>query len=214
MREPRRAALGLLHAAEGAASLDRVELAPVAAFSAAERRVLGAMLARGVNAPLTSSVGRLFDAVAALTGLCQRAGWEGQAALALEGAVDAGAVGEALPFAVTEGSRTPLELDWAPALTVLLEMLATGTPVGRIAAAFHRGLANALAEVAARVGARDAALSGGCFQNAVLTEAAIEALGARGVAAHWHRRVPPNDGGLALGQSFWAASGFEAEACA
>ena len=103
MGEPGRSALGLLFAAYGADVLDRTDLAPVAAFAEQERRVLGAMLERGINAPVTSSVGRLFDAVASLCGLCQRAGWEGQAALALEGALDPDARGEALPFAVRDG---------------------------------------------------------------------------------------------------------------
>ena len=89
MREPRRSALGLLHAAFGEAALAMTDLAPVAAFSAAERATLATMLERGVNAPLTTSAGRLFDAVAALIGLRQRASYEGQAAMELEWAAKA-----------------------------------------------------------------------------------------------------------------------------
>jgi hydrogenase maturation protein HypF len=79
-------------------------------------------------------------------------------------------------------------------------------PAGAIAAAFHRGLAIAIAEVTAPVGVTRVALTGGCFQNAHLTEAAIEALSVAGLVPYWHRLVPPNDGGLALGQAAWAAS--------
>ncbi len=112
---------------------------------------------------------------------------------------------ESLPFAVTQGDATQLDVDWAPALARLLGLIAAGAPVGHISHAFHLGLARAIAEVASRLAAKDVALTGGCFQNAALTEAAIDALAARGIRAHWHRRVPPNDGGLSLGQAYWVA---------
>ena len=75
-----------------------------------------------------------------------------------------------------------------------------------ISASFHAGLAVAIAEVAARIGEMTVVLSGGCFQNPRLTETTIAALRARGLSPWWHERVPPNDGGLALGQAYWAAT--------
>ncbi|WP_119419746.1 carbamoyltransferase HypF [Desertibaculum subflavum] len=205
VREPRRAALGLLFAAFGEAAFDMTELAPVAAFSEAGRRVLRRMLIQGVNAPVCSSVGRLFDAFASLCGLCQRASYEGQAAAAFEwvAETDRGARIYALP--VREAAGRPLIVDWEPALRMAISDLHTGVPAGAISAALHRGLAAAIAAVAMRLDADHVALTGGCFQNVRLTEAAVAALRAAGREPLWHRRVPPNDGGIALGQAVWAA---------
>lgn len=205
-REPRRAALGLLHAAFGAEAIAMTGLAPVAAFTAAERQVLAGMLARGVNAPLASSAGRLFDGVAALLGLLQRARYEGEAAMALEalaeGCTDPPAYEVPLvPAAPDDGS---VVLDWRPALRALIADLGRGRPAAAIAAAVHQGLATVVAALARRLDAPRVVLSGGCFQNARLTEACIGLLRAEGREVLWHREVPPNDGGIALGQAVWA----------
>jgi hydrogenase maturation protein HypF len=97
-----------------------------------------------------------------------------------------------------------LIVDWQPALEAALDELQRGTAVARISEALHNGLAAAVAEVAIRIEQERVALTGGCFQNARLTEATVAALRERGCEPLWHRRVPPNDGGLALGQAVWA----------
>ncbi|HVB15952.1 MAG TPA: carbamoyltransferase HypF [Stellaceae bacterium] len=204
-REPRRAALGLLYEAFGEAGLAMTDLAPVAAFSAAERAVLKTMLARGVNAPWCSSAGRLFDAFAALCGLRQRASYEGQAAAEFEWAAEEGAGDRCYEFPVRDGAVDgSLIVDWQPALEAALADLRTGAMAGTISAAFHRGLAAAIAAVARRIGEQRVVLSGGCFQNVRLTEATVAALHEAGHEPLWHRRIPPNDGGIALGQAAWA----------
>jgi hydrogenase maturation protein HypF len=206
-REPRRAAIGLLYAAFGDEALTMDDLAPVAAFTVAERRTLGAVLTRGVNAPFCSSIGRLFDAVAALAGLRQRASFEGQAASELEWASGEYACGRRYDFAI-ESSATDegvLVVDWRPALLALLADVRAGVAMGQISQALHNGLAAAIVDVAVRVGERRVALTGGCFQNAYLTEAAVAGLSEAGFEPLWHRSIPPNDGGLALGQAVWAA---------
>jgi hydrogenase maturation protein HypF len=204
VREPRRSAVGLLHAVFGEAALTRAELAPVAAFSEQERRSLVAMIAQGINTPITTSAGRLFDAVAAILGLSQRTKYEGQSAAKLEWVVGNSTVGKPYRFRIVAGAG-PLIVDWQPVLIAILADLAAGVPPARIAAAFHDSLALAIAEVAVRIGETTVALTGGCFQNRRLTEAAIAALKAGGLTPVWPERVPPNDGGLALGQAFWAA---------
>jgi hydrogenase maturation protein HypF len=205
-REPRRAALGLLYEAFGASALAMTDLAPLAAFPAGERAVLGTMLGHGVNAPLCSSAGRLFDAFAALTGLRQRMSYEGQAAAELEWAAEEGAGSGCYPFPIGDCAETgALILDWQPALEAALADLRAGATAGTVSAALHRGLAAAIAAVAQHVGEPRVVLSGGCFQNARLTEEAVAALRAAGHEPLWHRRVPPNDGGIALGQAAWAA---------
>jgi hydrogenase maturation protein HypF len=177
----------------------------VGSFPLAERVVLGRMLERGVNAPLTTSAGRLFDAVAALVGFAGRVTFEGEAAMGLEWSADARERG-AYPLPVVAAEGGTLVLDWAPMLDEILSDLERGTERGVIAARFHGALVGAVVEVAARVGERHVALSGGCFQNRRLTEQLADALEARGHEVLLHERVPPNDGGLALGQIAVAAA--------
>lgn len=205
VREPRRSALGLLHAAYGGACLAVPDLPPVAAFDPTERSVLATALARGVNAPLTSSIGRLFDAIAGLCGLGQRSDYEGQTAAALEAAAGSGRSPRAYDFPIRETAGEPgLEIDWAPALDAIIADLRDGRAVPEIAAALHDGLAAAILALARRIGEPQVALTGGCFQNVRLTETAVNALRAAGFEPIWHREIPPNDGGLAYGQAAWA----------
>ncbi len=201
-REPRRAALGVLHALHSAAALEMAGLPPVAAFTQAERRVLATMLTRGVAAPLASSAGRLFDAVAALLDLCQSVGFEGEAASAVEAA--AGAEAALLPTPTVSGDR-PMLVDWRPTLAALLAARAAGVPVAALAAGFHVALAEAIVAVARATEARQVLLTGGCFQNARLTALAVAGLRDARIAPFCHRQVPPNDGGLAVGQIAFAA---------
>jgi hydrogenase maturation protein HypF len=216
IREPRRAALGLLFEAFGDRAFEMTGLAPIAAFALAERDVLHSMLTRGVNAPVTTSAGRLFDGFAALCGLYQRTSHEGQAAAAFEWAADGRATGRAYDMPLIETKDAPLTVDWTPALAAALADLQEGAPAAAISEALHNGLARAIPAVAARVGERKVVLTGGCFQNVRLTEAAVAALKKAGCTPYWHQRVPPNDGGIAAGQAMWAAwrAAEEAGPCA
>ncbi len=175
--------------------------------------LLRRMIAGGVNAPLSSSCGRLFDAVAAALDICADAiAYEGQAAVELEAAarrgLDAAAVG--YPFAVArEPDAGVWLLDPATMWAALLDDLAAGVETECIAARFHLGLAVAVADLAVRIatehGLSAVALSGGVFQNRTLFEAVVGRLRGHGVTVLTHRRVPANDGGIALGQAVVAA---------
>jgi hydrogenase maturation protein HypF len=204
VREPRRAAFGLLHALDGEHFLGNTELAPVAAFSARERGVLVTMLRQGVNAPLTSSAGRLFDAVAALLGLCQVNSFEGEGAMAVEFAACRSREPAPLPPMALRGTSGPLLVDWHPPLLELIHERQRGAAAEPLAAALLDGLSAAIVEVARRVGRRRVVLTGGCFQNARLTERTVDRLCAAGFAPYFHRNIPPNDGGLAIGQAVFA----------
>jgi hydrogenase maturation protein HypF len=205
VREPRRAALGLLYAAYGENCFTMTDLAPLATFSHAESSILRTMLARNLNTPITSSIGRLFDAWAALIGLCQRTSYEGQAAMTLESAASLPIVREGYSFAVREAPNPPdLVLDWQPALEAMLADWRAGIGIDILSAGLHGGLVAAIVAIAERIGERCVVLSGGCFQNSRLTEAAIAALSQAGFEPIWHQRIPPNDGGIALGQAAWA----------
>ncbi|HSB62974.1 MAG TPA: carbamoyltransferase HypF [Thermoanaerobaculia bacterium] len=199
VREPRRAALAVLFEIFGGDALSREDLAPVRAFAPKERTVLAQMLETGLNAPLTTSAGRLFDAVAALLGLSQRTRYEGQAAMALEAVADPREHGAwPLPLVLCEGA--PAVLDWEPLLRALLEDLANRVNAGRLAARFHNSLVDGIARTAGAAGEPHVALTGGCFQNRLLLERAAERLSALGFEVLLHREVPPNDGGISLGQ--------------
>ena len=212
--EPRRVALALLFEMYGDAALEMDDLAPVRSFSVSERHLLSRMLARGVNAPITTSAGRLFDGVAALIGLHQEVSFEGQAAMALEFGAD-GREGGAYPFGLTTRRRTkdegreqdaPSVLDWQPMMEAILADLRAGVERGIIAARFHNALVDAIVAVARSVGEPRVALTGGCFQNRLLTERAADRLERAGFEVILHRLVPPNDGGISLGQVAVAAA--------
>jgi hydrogenase maturation protein HypF len=206
VREPRRTAIGLLWEMWGEAVFAREDLAPVRAFSTDERALLGRMLARHLNAPVTTSAGRLFDGVAALMGLHPVASFEGQAAMALEWLADPAERG-AYPLPVFEPAPgTPFVLDWRPLVDALLLDLSRSVPAGRLSARFHNALASGIVAAARAAGEHRVALTGGCFQNRFLAERAAEALRRAGFSVLLHREVPPNDAGISLGQVMVAAA--------
>ena len=207
VHEPRRAAIGLLYEAFGDAAFAMDDLPPVAEFSLAERKIMQTMLRQNVNAPRTTSVGRLFDSFAALCGLRQATSYEGQTAMEFEWAADGIEAERPYEFLLAAGPTKDISwmLDWRPALDSLLRDRRKGVTAGSMSAAFHDGLVAALVAVAQRIGERRVVLTGGCFQNARLSETAVAALRVAGHEPIWHRRVPPNDGGIALGQAVWAA---------
>jgi hydrogenase maturation protein HypF len=206
VKEPRRSALGVLFELFGSAAFEMDDIAPVRETATRERATIRRMLERGLNSPRTSSAGRLFDAVAAMAGLRQETRFEGQAAMELEFAADAEAK-DAYPFPGPQWkaflTRTPgssIALDWEPLVRGVLDDVHRGVGAGIIAARFHNAMSELIVQVAICSGFQRVALSGGCFQNRVLTERTVHRLRAEGIHAFWHQRVPPNDGGIALGQ--------------
>jgi hydrogenase maturation protein HypF len=200
IREPRRSALGLLHEIFGKELWKRPEL--IAGLNQSERALLRQMLTKNINAPLTSSAGRLFDAVASLTGLRQRASFEGQAAMDLEFACRP-RIREAYPFRITNAA--PMLIDWEPAIHQLLADVANGESSGVISARFHNMLVELIVVTAKKMGEPKVVLTGGCFQNRYLIERTVERLREENFKPYWHQRIPPNDGGIALGQAVAAS---------
>ncbi|HPO13676.1 MAG TPA: carbamoyltransferase HypF [Candidatus Hydrogenedentes bacterium] len=203
VKEPRRSALGILYAIDGDAAFDRKDLPPLTAFSETERKTIKRMLARNLNSPETSSAGRLFDAVAALVGLHPRTRFEGQAAMALEYAAHRSTVSTPIANMKLTPSKKGITADWEPMIRAIITAKQSGTPIDNIAAGFHAALAHGIVDVAKHIGLKDIVLSGGCFQNTLLTEWTIQQLRENGFTPHWHHRIPPNDGGIALGQVFY-----------
>jgi hydrogenase maturation protein HypF len=165
------------------------------------------LVASGVGSPLTSSAGRLFDAVAAICGVQARVNYEGQAAAELEGASDP-RERASYPMPLSDGE--PTVLDPRPTLAAIRDEIAAGTEVGIVGAGFHNALAAATAEACSRAaeahGLDAAVLSGGVFQNRLLLERTAAALRARGIEVLIPERLPPNDGGIAYGQVAVAAA--------
>jgi hydrogenase maturation protein HypF len=184
------------------------DLPPVQAAAAQERTILRRQLERRLNAPPTSSMGRLFDAVAALVGVLQEVTYEAQAAIWLEARADTDERG-AYPFAIERGETGVYRIDPAPLFAALVRDLRAGVPVPVLAARFHRGVAQVIREVCAlaraETGLTTVALSGGVFQNSTLSRITRQGLEHDGFTVLTHRLVPPNDGGLALGQAAVAA---------
>jgi hydrogenase maturation protein HypF len=202
VKEPRRTAVAVLYEIWGQNSLEDCGLVPIAEFSKNELSLIRQMLVKGVNAPVTSSVGRLFDAVAALVGIRQQVTFEGQAAMELESMIES-EVTAGYPFELSNG--VPQIIDWAPMIGEILVDLRKGISLGAIAAKFHNTLAEIIVEVARQVVTPKVVLTGGCFQNGYLLEQAVQRLSQAGFKPYWHQRVPPNDGGIALGQIAAAA---------
>jgi hydrogenase maturation protein HypF len=175
-------------------------------------QVLEQMIARNVNSPLTSSLGRLFDAVAALLGLRTTVVYEGQAAIELEMFSEPDE--QSYPFSI-EG-EAPAILDIVPAIQAMVQDLQYGVSIPRVAGRFHTTIAEMLVAGCERVreqsGLQKVALSGGAFQNRLLLEGIVTRLQARSFQVYTNRRVPPNDGGLSLGQAAVAAAHLQARA--
>ena len=205
VKQPAKMSLSYLHKAGIPWSGD---LPPVSALSDTERALLATQLERGINTVPTTSMGRLFDAVSAIAGVRQMVTYEAQAAIEFEALIDAAEVGT-YGFAISERDDL-LVVDPAPVLQSVVNDVRAGEPTGTIAARFHRSVAAMIVETAERIrtrtGLTTVGLSGGVFQNVTLTHATRAALIERDFEVLVHRLVPPNDGGLALGQAVIAAA--------
>ncbi|GIW54182.1 MAG: hypothetical protein KatS3mg082_0586 [Nitrospiraceae bacterium] len=203
VREPRRSALAVLWDTFGEEAVNFVR-----GFEpCGQAQAVASLLHRQGQSPATSSVGRLFDAVASMLGLCQIGGFEGQAAMAVEHAAleawrretdDTG-----YPVEIREDPEHPerKEIDWRPMVRAIQDDLQADIAPGVIALRFHLALADTVRRVAQTVGIPRVVLSGGCFQNGLLVELARERLAGAGFEVFTHREIPPNDGGLSLGQA-------------
>jgi hydrogenase maturation protein HypF len=207
VKEPRRTALGVVYEILGNSVFAMKDSIPVCFFSDKEISILAQMLQKGIQSPWTSSAGRLFDAVASLAGLRQMIKFEGQAAMEMEFAIGHEETKESYQFAVTHepctadvGAQSRMIIDWEPMIRAILQDVRDAIPLARISIKFHNTLVEIIVEVARRVAEQRVILTGGCFQNKYLLEHAVQRLEEEGFRPYWHQRVPPNDGGIALGQ--------------
>lgn len=200
IREPRRVALGLLYELYG----QNLPNLPQLGFSTAELGLLKQALAGKLNAPQTTSMGRLFDAAAALLGLRTHVSFEGQAAMDLEFSCQGVTTERSYPFIVSpltlEEANGRSMINWNMLIEGMLADLALGCSIAEIAAVFHRTLVEMILTVAEQQQVEQVVLSGGCFQNKRLLEESVFHLRKAGFRPYWSQKVPANDGGIALGQ--------------
>ncbi|MCW5940592.1 MAG: carbamoyltransferase HypF [Fimbriimonadaceae bacterium] len=207
VREGRRAALGVLYAMDGNAITERFEdvLGRLFPSHLAVSRFV-AVCRSGIACVATSSAGRLFDAAAALGAGIPESRFEGDAAMRFEALAHPFESEEPYPIALRETDGL-LELDWQPTVEALIENARSRVAPGRIAARFHGALADGIVALAQNAGFEAVLLTGGCFQNRLLTEAACRRLSDEGFRSYLHQRIPPNDGGIAFGQAVAALQG-------
>ncbi len=207
VREPFRMALAWLRATFGPAAFD-LPFPFIASLSPEEKKLFDRMIQRGINSPLTSSCGRLLDGVAALLGVRSAVSYEGQAAIELEGIAEGGKERPPLPFLIARDANDSLILDFTPAIRELTEAFLVGDDRASLARAFHNTVARGAVDLCVAIrqdtGLQRVVLSGGVFQNRLLAEGVHDLLAARNFNVFTHRLVPPNDGGLALGQAIIA----------
>jgi hydrogenase maturation protein HypF len=204
VREPWRMAMSYLYQALGEAAF--VLTHPLTTVLAEnERTLFTQMLRRGLNSPLTSSCGRLFDAVAALLTIRYYVSYDGQAALELEACAERETKGSSYLYGALLHETNPVQLDFTPMFTEILADIDAGILSSRIARRFHQTVATATAEIcqyiAESTGLDRVILSGGVFQNRLLSEMIYTDLTKNGLHVFCHRLTPPNDGCIALGQA-------------
>lgn len=199
IKEPRRSALGLLYAAFGESIFEENKYLDILSvkFSKTELQSLRRMLDRKFNCPVTSSVGRLFDAVSSLVGISDITKFEGQSAMKLEFSVDP-KMEDSYSFDIINGEL--LIIDWKIMIDCILNEVSNRTVPSVISSKFHNTLAHIILKVAQLLGENKIVLSGGCFQNVYLLQTSVKLLEQKGYKVYWHQRIPPNDGGISLGQ--------------
>jgi hydrogenase maturation protein HypF len=180
------------------------ELRPVSEFTEQDQTILRAQLERKINTPMTSSMGRLFDAAAALAGVRQQVNYEGQAAIEFEALADP-AEGDKYLFGLDQD-----QIRAGNVIEGLIQDVESGISVSKISARFHNGLAQCVSEICLRIrsetGIDEVALSGGVWQNITLLRRTLSLLKEEGFRVYIHWEVPANDGGLSLGQAVIAAA--------
>jgi hydrogenase maturation protein HypF len=194
IKEPRRSAFGILWES---GLLERNKLEN---FTQEEKRIMNSMLKKKINTISTSSMGRLFDAVASILNLAQKITFSGQAAMLLESLCSETTFNGTYPFSIEKDGQ----IDWQPMLEEILTDQNRGIAAAQISRSFHNSLAEMILAVAKMVNLPQVLLTGGCFQNRYLLEKSIQLLRAENFQVYRHQQIPPNDGGIAIGQAMLA----------
>ena len=208
IREPWRTAVCFLHATFGPAEAREIASSLFAGIDPARIGLLVDAISKNVNVVPSSSCGRLFDAASALSGVCRRASYEGQAAMLLEGCLRRGKDLGVYNFRI-RGGEGGLGIDWKGVIAGIVSDARAGIAAPVIARKFHDTIAEIVLDVSARLaegtGAGHVLLSGGVFQNVYLLRKLLSGFREKKLKVLIHREVPANDGGISLGQAYYAA---------
>lgn len=209
IKEPRRSALGILYKIYGIDIFEIFKNFLSKNFTQKEIEILKFMLVNNINSPKTTSVGRVFDALASILDIRQYSAFEGQAAMMLEYSAESCSVSESYPFEFDNDFSNGFSytIRWNKVIDSLLQDCNT-QPKCIIAKKFHNTLTNIILAVANKTEMQNVVLSGGCFQNVILLTQTIQTLAKNGKKVFYHQRVPPNDGGIALGQAYLALKNY------
>jgi hydrogenase maturation protein HypF len=204
VKEPRRSAIGVLYEILESVLFSLDDISALKSFKRSELEILHQMLVKNLNSPKTSSVGRLFDAVASIVGRRQISRFEGQAAMELEFLTLGVDSDDSYPYEFSSPSDNDglTVIEWKSFVLGIVDDVRRSLDVSLISTKFHNTLVSIVLDVAKRIGLEKVVLSGGCFQNVYLTEHCIDNLRREGFQPYWHQRVPPNDGGISLGQIY------------
>lgn len=207
VREPRRCALGLLFGLCDGDWQEYQDLSCVRAFTSEELLVIQQMIKQKINSPLTSSMGRLFDGIASMIGLCHQSSFEGQAAMTLEyQALENLALTPYCYKIVPSNCKDETwGIDWSGIVYGVIEDIRARRDVKAVSTRFHQTLIEIIIDVARQAGQSNIVLTGGCFQNKWLTQQAVSRLKQDGFTPYWHKQIPTNDAGISLGQMLVAA---------
>jgi len=207
IKEPRRSALGLLYGLCDGNWQEFEDLPAVKAFRSHELFVIGQMIKQKINIPMTSSMGRLFDGVASLIGICHRSSYEGQAAMALEFLVSDNFTPNPYPYKIVPSGhqKNAWAIKWDSIVSGIIKDIRSACDPAYISTRFHHTLIEIILDMSRLSKENQIVLTGGCFQNKWLIEEAVKRLKQDGFTPYWQSQVPPNDGGISLGQMFVAA---------
>ncbi|NJK56790.1 MAG: carbamoyltransferase HypF [Pleurocapsa sp. SU_5_0] len=215
IKEPNRIAIALLYEIYGDRLFleirDFAHLPCIKSFNSQELNILHRMLNKDLNAPITSSMGRLFDGIASILGIRQRVSYEGQPAMELEYAIANFPTDKAYSFELilplNTATNAPVVIDWGVIITEILTDVINQISTAEISTKFHNTLIEIIIAVAKQIGRKQIVLTGGCWQNKYLTEKAIALLKQENFVPYWHHQIPGNDGGIAVGQIMAALKG-------
>ena len=201
IKEPRRIALGLLYDVFGDKLFEMDNLNTIKAFPKGETKLLKQMLKKNINCVLTSSIGRLFDAVSSILDLRQFTNFEGQAPMELEFIINDFETDDFYSFeTINNKDNEPRIVIWSKMIREIIKDMELKVSLSEISAKYHNTLVEIIIDFAKKVNLKKIVLSGGCFQNKYLTERSVFRLQQEGFKPYWHQRIPPNDGGISLGQ--------------
>lgn len=198
VKQPKRSAIALLYEIFADRLFTQIfdYLPSLQAFNHQEKNILQTMLGKQINAPITSSMGRLFDGVASLLGIRQEVSYEGQAAIELEWRAQESQTDAAYQFDLIRPLNLPIVIDWQK----MIEEILIDITHRQQAAKFHNTLVEMIVAIAKLTQIETIVLTGGCFQNRYLTERTVQRLRQEKFCPYWHHQIPPNDGGIAMGQ--------------